>query len=445
MAKIVLVRLDHTRDGCAFARKQETGGGGMNVLLLSHMFPNPLDPCAGIFVLEQAKAMRASGINLQVVSPMPWAPRVLRFYPSVRKYSVVPACWEVDDFVVQYPRVPTLPKNLGFSISGVLLYLSCRSLLAKLLRKEPVNVIHAHTLLPDGFAAILLGREFGVPVICTAHGSDVNVYPSRSRPTRWATQWALRHADHVITVSENLKAEALALATPRDISAVRNGATTANFHPYDRAEARSRLNLDPLGRMVTFIGYLRPEKGIEFLLEAFAGLQRRDTSLCVVGDGPLRDSLIARVKQLGIADNCVFAGKRPHSEIPLWISGSDCVVLPSLSEGFPTILPEVMLCGVPIIATAVGGIPEAIWHGETGLLVPSRDSSAITKSLANILSDEQLASRIANRARDMAKRSLTWEANARRMIDVYENVVRQADPCAITGDGRSGLQSVSIH
>jgi len=415
----------------------------MKVLVLSHMFPNPLDACAGIFVLEQAKALRKMGVEVQVLSPTPWAPPLLRFHPSVRRYSIVPPTWTVDDFVVQYPRVPTLPRNIGFSVSGGLFYLSCHGVVSRLMRQQRFDVIHAHTVLPDGFCAVLMGCEFGVPAVCTAHGSDVNVYPRNSSTVRWASQWTLKHADRVIAVSENLKSEALALGGNREITVVRNGAANANFRRHPKAEARTKLGLNAAGKVVTFIGYLRPEKGVDYLLEALPNLKRIDAQLCIVGDGPLRDPLISNAKRLGIFQNCVFAGRRPHAEIPLWISASDCIVLPSLSEGFPTILAEVMLCGVPIIATAVGGTPEAVRDRETGLLVPPADSSAIAHALTTLLSDGHLASHLSTCAQTLAMQSLTWDANARAMIEVYDDVVRQR--VRVSAQQHPPLQSLSIH
>jgi teichuronic acid biosynthesis glycosyltransferase TuaC len=417
----------------------------MNVLVLSHMFPSPLDPCAGVFVLEQAKALRDAGVQVHVVSPTPWAPRWMRFHPSVRKYMVVPRTWVVDDFVVQYPRVPTLPRNMGFFLSGVLFYLSCRGLVSRLMQELRIDVIHAHTLLPDGFCAVLLGREFGIPVVCTAHGADVNVYPRQSNLARRASKWTLQHADHLIAVSENLKKEALTLGGNREITVVRNGAADKGFQPHPKTEIRNKLGLNIVGKVVTFIGYLRAEKGVDYLLQAFAILQHRDTHLCIVGDGPLRDQLTKQAKRLGILEHCIFAGQRPHSEIPFWISASDCVVLPSLSEGFPTILPEVMLCGVPIVATAVGGVPEAVRDQETGWLVPPANSSAIAQALTTLLSDEQVATRLAASAQKWAKQSLTWNANAAAMIKIYNEVVGRAGAATRSAYRNSPIHSLSIH
>jgi teichuronic acid biosynthesis glycosyltransferase TuaC len=415
----------------------------MTVLVLSHMFPNPRDPGAGIFVLEQVRALRNAGATILVVSPTPWAPRWLRFLPSVGKYSVVPRRSVVDGFVIQHPRVPTLPNRLGFSWSGLLFYLSCRRLVAKLIRQTNIDVIHAHTVLPDGAAAVLLGREFGLPVICTAHGSDVNVYPFQNRFVRWASQWALRHVDCMVAVSENLKKAAIALAGPREIAAVHNGADSGSFRTMVRRDARSRLKLDSTGKLVCFVGYLRPEKGLEYLLEAFASLGQPDTRLCLVGDGPLKQSLTTLAQRLGIIDHCRFLGQRPHDEIPLWISAADCIVLPSLSEGFPTILAETMLCGVPIIATPVGGIPEVVRDGETGLLVPCRTPAALSQALRMLLSNPQLASDMAARAQELAKNSLTWAGNARRMLSLYQEAIYELELRNPASQHRTNVSSMS--
>ena len=414
----------------------------MRVLILSHMFPNCLDGSAGIFVLEQAKALREAGVTVHIVSPTPWAPRQLGFLSSVRKYGVIPMQSTVAGFVVDHPRVPTLPKNVGFAWTGILFYLSCRRLVGQLVRELAIDVIHAHTILPDGFAAALLGREFGLPTVCTAHGSDVNVYPRRYRFARHASRWSLRHADRMVTVSESLKDEALALAGPRDISVVHNGADTEIFKHRPKNEARSQLNLNATARLITFVGYLRPEKGLHVLLQAFARLGRPETRMCIVGDGPLRDSLTVQARELGVLDRCLFVGKQPHEEIPKWIAGSDCIVLPSLSEGLPTILPEAMLCGIPVIATPVGGIPEVIRDRETGLIVPCCDPVSLATALEKLLSDEALTSEIANRAQNFAQRCLTWAGNARAMLDIYNDAARNSASRAAV---HHTLRSSSVH
>ncbi len=398
----------------------------MTVLVLSHMFPNELDAGNGIFVLEQVKALRKAGVTVIVVSPTPWAPRFLQFFASVRKYSPVTKQATVKGIAVERPRVPTLPKKKGFALSGLLFYLSCRRLVAQIVRQKKVDVIHAHAIMPDGFAAVLLGKEFHLPVVCTAHGSDVNVYPFTSRWVMRATKWALRRVDRLVTVSDKLKRNVDDLVGIRQATVIHNGADPDVFTPLPKSEARKKLGLDPVGEWICFVGYLRSEKALEYLLEGFASLARPSTRLCVVGDGPMKSEWVSQAERLGISASCMFAGARGHEEIPLWLAASDCLVLCSLSEGLPTILPEAMLSRVPVIATDVGGVPEVIRNLDTGLLVPCRDGTAIATALKFLFDSPGVSEELVNRAERFAKASLTWTANAQQMLSVYEDAVRVA-------------------
>jgi teichuronic acid biosynthesis glycosyltransferase TuaC len=395
----------------------------MKVLILSHMFPNFCEPLAGIYVMEQAKSLRAAGIETVVFSPTPWAPRSLRFLSSVRKHMDMPEHENVSGFVVEHPRYPTLPKTRGFAFSGLSIWLSCRKLLRKYLEHNKIDLIHANTIMPDGFGAMLLGREFNLPVVCTVHGSDVKIYPYENRLVRWATQFALRHVDHLIAVSENLKQCTLELSGPREVHVVKNGADPEVFRPQKQSACRALLGLPDGRKIVCFVGHLRPDKAVDVLLEAFAKLQTRDVLLCLAGDGPVRGELVSQAERLGISQSCIFAGAQPHDRIALWMGASDCLVLCSLSEGLPTVLPEAMLCRLPVIATPVGGVPEIVRDAETGLLVTPGQVSEISHAIDRILSDQQFACQLAQNAYDFVKDRLTWDANARKTIAVYESAL----------------------
>lgn len=412
----------------------------MNVLVLSHLFPNEFDMASGTFVREQVQSLRALGANVVVVSPSYWGPKWLRFFESVRKRLVIPAVSEIDGFPVYRPRVPILPKNGGYFAWGMLFYLACRRLILELAEKHRFDLIHAHTALPDGFAAVLLARDLHVPAVCTLHGSDVNVYPYWSRLIRSATTWALHRSDRLIAVSEDLKTATITLAGNRDVAVVHNGASGAKFCSGKKSTARSTLCLPQDKKIVCFVGYLRSEKALNYLIDGFSELQEHDSLLCVVGDGPLRSDLLAQAASLDIGGRCIFAGQRPHEEVPLWLAAADCVVLCSLSEGLPTILPEAMLSGTPVIATPVGGIPEIIRNGETGLTIPIKDSGAITNAISKLFSEPALADRIAQNALSVATSSLTWEVNARKTLAVYEDAIRSAALLAKRG-ARAKLSS----
>ena len=394
----------------------------MRALILSHLFPTPSQPHGGIFVLEQIRAFRNLGVETVVLAPTPWVPSFLRFGPRERKYSAIPPKATLNGIAVEYPRCFALPRSWLRCLFGFFYYFGCYRLACRLARETKIDLIHAHCVLPDGFAAVLLGRKMNLPVVCTAHGSEIRLYPQRSGLTRWATQWALRRLGCLIAVSHDLKETIFSLVGPRQLEVIHNGADPAIFTPFQRDEARAKLDLPRDKRIILFVGNLTPVKGIEYLLEAIALLPRQDFLLCLVGDGELKKALASQARRLGIAQKCRLVGRRPHAEIPWWLSAADCLVLSSLNEGLPTILPEAMLCRVPIVATAVGGIPEIVSDGYTGLLVPVKDPLALARAVDALLMKDARVCAMIEHAESRAKSDLTWEVNARKTLALYRSV-----------------------
>lgn len=391
----------------------------MRVLVLSHQFPTDLEPTAGIYVLEQIRALRKLGVDSAVIAPTPWVPPLLRHKPRFQKYVSVPIRAVVDGFEVTYPRVVTPPRGYLFALSGLLFYLACRQYMRKCLNETHFDLIHAHTIMPDGFAAVLLGREFNLPVVCTIHGSDVNLYPWRGHSSYWAIRWALRNARHLITVSHHLKNNVLKIAGPRDVAVAHNGADGGKFKTIDKQRARRLLGLPGEKQILLYVGHLLEVKGVSFLLQAVRELARPDLALIIVGDGNLKERLIKEADEGGIQSTCLFVGQQSHSSIPLWLSAADCLVLPSLSEGLPTILCEAMLCKTPIVATDVGGVSEIVKNRITGLLVPSRDPAALAAAIAEQLANSSLSGVMVECAYKSAEDNLTWQANASKIMPVY--------------------------
>ena len=392
----------------------------MTILVLSQIFPNQSQTGAGVYVWEQVRALHALGIKVTVVSPVPYAPGWLKFWPRVRKFSTIPQRTVIDGMTVEYPRIPVLPGGRLFYLSGFFYYLWVRALVGRYVREGGASLIHAHSVMPDGFAAVLLGREFRIPVVCTGHGSDVHSYPENHRLTRKATRWVLRKADKIVMVSEALRARAITISDQRPMTIVRNGADPTVFRRHHRSEARARLGLLPNQRIVLFVGTLREIKGIPYLLEAVSQLV--DVQLCLIGDGELRQDLEHTAQRLGLAARCHFLGQRPHEELPFWYSAADCLCISSVMEGLPTILPEAMMCGTPVVATAVGGIPEVVKNGDTGLLVSPRDSKSLSQAIAAVLENADLKAALSSKAQFRAIRDLTWEGNARAMVALYKEM-----------------------
>lgn len=389
--------------------------------MLSHMYPSPVNWTAGIFVHEQVKALAALGNDVRVVSPKGWAPPLVPRWQAFREVKGVDV---VDGVPVLYPRKLTLP-------GGRLGHRNCDAMLRAIAgplrtvhERWPFEVIHAHMLVPDGWAASWMGPRLGAAVVATAHRADVLDVPGQGPRSRRRVEEAVAGVDQVCAVSAAIGDAAAALATPRrPVEIVPNGADTRAFTPRPAGEARERLGLPADGPFVSYVGKLVPRKGVDTLIEAMGLLSRRPAGaphLVMAGIGDLREPLERRAGELGVADRIHWLGKLPHDEVGWAMAAGDVFVLPSLSEGLPTVVCEAMNCGLPVVATAVDGTPEIVRDGETGLLVPPREPGALAAALGRLLDDRDLAGRMGEAALRIGRQRYTWAANARRMTEIYE-------------------------
>lgn len=394
--------------------------------MISHMYPSPVNPTGGIFVHEQVKALRARGHDVRVVSPKGWAPPGLSRWSS---YRDVVAHDTVDGIEVHYPRKLTLPGGrLGHRNAEAFL-LGIRRTVRRIHAEWPIDVIHAHMMVPDGWAASRIGPELGVPTVGTAHRADVLDIPAQGAKARMKVAEAIQGLDAVVTVSRAIGDAADAIARPRrPITVVPNGADAEVFLPRDPGEARRRLGVPVDGPVISYVGKLVPRKGVDTLIEAMGLLDAREGGaphLVMAGIGGMREPLEQRARELGISDRITWLGKVPHDDVGWVMSTGDVFVLPSLSEGLPTVVCEAMACGLPVVATAVDGTPEIVDDPATGLLVQPHDADGLAAALARVLDDPVLRAQMGAEALRRSEADYTWEANARRMEDVYDAVTRR--------------------
>jgi len=393
----------------------------MKVLVLSHMYPYALEPTFGLFVHDQVKEL-SRRCDVVTVSPTPLSPRVLRrLQPRWARYASKPRQTRLESIQVHYPRYLNIPGERGFPLSAFFCWWATRGLLLQIRNTFDFDLIHAHGICPDGFAAAQTGRQLGTPVVCTIHGADINLYPQRTRLTCLVTKRALGTVDTVITVSAALKERALALETPqRKIRVIPNGVDLRVFALMDRGQARAELGLDGDKVIFVYASRLVEAKGLSYLLMALKRVldHNIDGLLVLVGEGPYRLQLERQVAQLDLHNHVVFAGFRPHAEIAKWMSACDLVVHPSLTEGSPLPIYEALACGRPAVASRVGGIPELITCDDYGLLVPPADAEALAEALLSAIQRDWDPGRL----RSHAER-YTWGHVADQLINLYEGVL----------------------
>jgi glycosyltransferase involved in cell wall biosynthesis len=275
------------------------------------------------------------------------------------------------------------------------------------------DVIHAHSS-KAGFLARLAALLTGRRRRCLF------------TPNGWSFWVAGGTAGRLYTMLERLAARwcrtIVAVSVEERTAALERGIGTDDQFvviPNGIALERFTVPPQPVPGRVVMVGRLAPQKRPDLLVRAFARLcdEFPDARLHIAGDGPLQADVRALVEELGLENVVELLGSR--SDIPEILSGAACVALPSAYEGAPYALLEAMAAGAPVVATTVGGIPETIEDGRTGLLVPPGDVDSLTTALRNLLADPPAAAAMGAAAREAAARDYSREKMTLRLVDEY--------------------------
>jgi teichuronic acid biosynthesis glycosyltransferase TuaC len=358
----------------------------VSVLTFSTLYPNREMPYHGIFVENRLRSLVGSGeVASIVVAPVPWFPFEHRIFGRYATFAPVPREERRHGITVLHPRYALIPK-VGMSSAPLLMYGSLRNFVATVRSARfRFDLIDAHYCYPDGAAAVLLGRRLGKPVVITARGTDVNLIPDYQLPRRWIC-WAAAQAAGLITVSEALRARLIELGVPGSrIEVLRNGVDLDLFAPQEQAAARRALGLDAAGTVILSVGWLVPQKGFDLVIRAAAALP--GTRLIIVGEGPEQAVLQRLARKLHVDGRVRFLGTMPQQRLATVYNAADVLVLASAREGLPNVLLEALACGTPVVATAVGGVPEIVRVRAAGRLVQERTPEAIAGAVRDLLAD----------------------------------------------------------
>jgi glycosyltransferase involved in cell wall biosynthesis len=399
-------------------------GAGLRVLRVCSVFEPPggaplpgsarFDPVGGMqtHTGELTRALDELGVTQTVVtSRTPGAARVERLgrraqvvrlglpVTSFRQWYAVPAAW----------LVPGLAAT--------------------------AHLLHAH--LGEDLAVVPLAlaaaRLHGIPLVLTVHTSvryTLAVRDLRSAVLRvvggWLEEQGERRADRVITLTPRLAAILVAQGVPPGrIRVIPSGVRPALFGAPDGSEPSA--DRDPLAGLarprVVFLGRLHAQKDVDVLLRA-AALLRLPAQVVVAGDGPERHRLEALHRELRLGTRVIFLGFVPHDLVPALLWGAEVLVMPSRYEELGTALLEAMHCGLPIVATRTGGIPDVVGHEVTGLLVSPGDVAGLAAAIDRLVGDAALRSRYGEAGRVRAA-DYRWDRLGGEVLEVYRAALRR--------------------
>ncbi|MCA0268712.1 MAG: N-acetyl-alpha-D-glucosaminyl L-malate synthase BshA [Bacteroidetes bacterium] len=317
-------------------------------------------------------------------------------------------------------RLGMLSERIFFHEVGTMTYplfetyspytLALTSKMVDVARHEGLDVLHVHYAIPHATSAvlardILASKGLRVPVVTTLHGTDITLV-GQDPTYKPVVEYSINQSDAVTAVSDYLRRETHAhFDVPGDIDVIPNFVDTVRFRPMNKGHFRAAI-APGCEKVMVHVSNFRPVKRTADTVEVLARL--REMGVCVmlllVGDGPDRRACEERARELGVHDRVRFLGKQdPVEEI---LAVADLFLMPSGSETFGLAALEAMACGVPVVSTDIGGLPELVIDGETGLLAPLGDVDAQAMAAARILSDDALHARMA-------------EACVRRAHDVF--------------------------
>ncbi|WP_153732236.1 N-acetyl-alpha-D-glucosaminyl L-malate synthase BshA [Sporosarcina obsidiansis] len=289
--------------------------------------------------------------------------------------------------------------------------------IAQVIQSEKLDLLHVHYAVPHAISAVLAKdmAESTIGIITTLHGTDVTIlgYDPALKNT---LSYGINKSDRVTAVSDSLKNETIELLQPTtNIQTIYNFIDEEKYYPRNDQELRNELGISSDERILIHISNFRKVKCIPDIIESFQLIrQQHDVKLLLVGEGPEKFDLEQYVETIGLQDDVLFLGKR--DDLPELLSISDVMLLLSEKEAFGLVLLEAFACGIPAVATAIGGIPEVVEDGYNGFLVQFGDIQAVAERVSRLLTDDTLYQQMKNNA----IRTVRDQFSSEQIVSQYE-------------------------
>jgi glycosyltransferase involved in cell wall biosynthesis len=289
-------------------------------------------------------------------------------------------------------------------------------------RKQAVDLLHSHGYKGNILFGLLPWRLRDLPMVTTLHGYTSNGRFGKMMLYEALDRFCLRRIDRVVLVSPRMQ-HIPALARLHNTTVIENGIAFDGVFPTPDPDLVAFMQRK---KTVVAVGRLSPEKGFDLLLQAVANLVKdgHDLQVLLLGEGGLRASLENLGQRLGLAERLLMPGYITGASA--YLEDACLLAIPSLTEGLPITLLEAMVAAVPIVASAVGGIPEALDHGQAGYLVPAGDSLLLQKAMSQVLADPLAVRKRCKRAQERVRLFYSSQTMAKNYLAVYATAIQKA-------------------
>jgi N-acetyl-alpha-D-glucosaminyl L-malate synthase BshA len=404
----------------------------MKVLVLTTAFAGWKDDRTSSFVYELSKRLKEEGFEIVVLAPHCEGAKRFEIMDELKVYR----------FPYFYPRkyqrlaygggiLYNLKNSHLAKIQAPLFFLSELLYTIKLIRKEKIDVIHSHWLVPQGLVGAICRKYFKVPHIATVHGSDVYLI-EKSKIRNRICSFILHNSDKITANSSYTKniIQSIDDGAKNKMEVVPMGVDIKNrFKSEDNTNLKEDFGVECL---ILSVGRLIGLKGTKYLIIAMKEVIRKfpTAKLLIVGDGPEKEKLEKLANELNLEDNVIFTGHIKNLDLPKYYSFADVFVTPSITidgqaEGLGVVLLEAMACGTPVIGSNMGGIPDIIKDGYNGFLVPEKSPKDLADKIIELLSNKKMAEEFSVNGLKIVKERFSWEIVTERFYRLYEEILEE--------------------
>ncbi|MBT5072534.1 MAG: glycosyltransferase [Kordiimonadaceae bacterium] len=378
----------------------------MDILTLTTLYPNALQPRHGIFVKNRLQAMdKLDNFSRKVIAPVPQCKWIRKLTDRYKLYEDMPEHENQDGIDIYHPKYFTLP-SMGLFDNASSMAKAAEDIIEDLYPgSDTFDVVDGQYLYPDGVAAYKVASNHNKPLILTARGSDVNHW-MENKKARDQILEAIDYSSKVICVSDALKQALLTYGVPESkLTVIINGIDPENFN--------ADIKPNPLReKYYLSVGNLIGLKGHHITLNAFAELSKK--RLIIVGDGEQRRALKKQAKELGIQKRVQFIKHLDQKKLAEFYAGATATILMSSMEGMPNVVLESLATGTPVIACDVGGVSEVL-NEDNGILLQGRDEYSLINAIDKIKSLNQSREQISD-----SVKQYRWTDVATRQLDIYK-------------------------
>ncbi|MCE5340423.1 MAG: glycosyltransferase [Planctomycetaceae bacterium] len=397
----------------------------MKILVISHLFPNQKNKNYGIFAARQIHAISKVAGDVTVIVPVVKIPGFLRRFKKWSNYESNADLCNFEGLEAHSVPYIRLTGNWFCRWAGFSVYLASKKIVLDMHKKKKFDVIYARCFFPDGDAGIRFSKLLNIPICCVGAGSDVNSYPDINRSMYNRFVKICNEADMTFACGQKV-ASRIDSVSDKKTKLIHGVVDTKLFSPVkEKSLLREKLKLPTDKKIALYVGTFKKAKGIYELIDAFDIIRRKnkDIILKICGYGIELDRMRKHIDDKDLNNTIEIVGEVDSNEINLWMQSSDVLILPSHTEGMPNVVMEAMSCGVPVVTTSVGGLPQAIGDCKGAILVEPREIKSLAAAVLKVFEDNNTYQEMSLMARKRAEESFDVNKNANRIKNYLEALV----------------------